>query len=208
MGEYEKPNFHWVDPGILPRGPVGDVETRIRKQLEQEGPLPTTINYGVTPTMAVADGLTAGNSLTRNRAWVWSEAAIASGQWRQFQAVPGTLGLLIDLVLLSINGSVVAGNGDIIQFGIYAPGSAAAPGVPVAGAVPWIDTPDGSLAPVWTLSGAGAIGQVFQTVNIPNLGLPAQIPLRIYLPPLASFAIRHAAAGVGTFTSTVYGRTF
>jgi len=209
VAEYGQPNFHFVPPGILPRGPVGDVETRIRNQLEQEGPLPTSIDYAVQPTMAVADGMSPGNSKTRNRGFVFSGVGIASGQCHGIRAIPTErFGVIIDAVYLSINGSASAGNADIVQLALFDPGNAGAPVVPVGGAVPWIDAPDGSLAPCWIASAAAATGNIFQTVNLPNLGPPAKIDLKMYLSPGSIFVLRFAAAGLGSFTFSVHGRTF
>jgi len=53
--------------GTLPRGPLGDTETRLRNALEQEGPLPLSLDYRILPVVLVGDATGPGMGERRGR---------------------------------------------------------------------------------------------------------------------------------------------
>lgn len=191
----------------LPRGPLGDVEERIRNELEQEGPQPLELDYGIVPVVLVGDGTLPGRSLYRTRSFSKYWEAVATGTNLVLGCAPGIEGFIVDQVNYSAAGGAGAA-ADAIRAYQYPP-SIAPVVVPSTSDVFMTDRYVGDFAPIFSGSGAGApTVNPFHYVQVGAGNWNLVVPVRWFIPQGTVLAFRPVASAAGQFQVNVMGRTF
>lgn len=201
----------WAD---RPRGPLGDLETRIRLALEQEGRIPLELLTGVDVSLQGPSLDLPGFSKTRGRRFQATHTTTAAGRFAIICPTVATIqsnGIILTGLLLNVRVALsevwwramdpattaAIWPGLLTTVNVF---SVDARGVSTGGEIP---AATGVAAPGGVARPADANGRM----TFPNNQTPLYFPMEVFLPPGNGFELA-AVALTTELDVTFFGRVF